>query len=323
VSNQQVIQQIRTVQADAATDYGYRKMCTALMLAGYYINHKKGYRLMREAQLLKPRHKRAGKTYATYRVVTPQGPLQVIEMDIKSVWITQARQHAYILTIIDTFTRHVLGWQVGFTMKAAQVRAAWEAVITNHLQPANMLSRKIPIEIRNNNGPQFGAKTIRQFFSENHLNQVFTHPYTPQENGPIESFHAILSNALGKQPFWHLDELETRLTVFFEKYNNTRLHGAICNLPPRPFWKLWEKGLIERKQVDNKKVKFKLKIPYQQLSGNESLREVPCLNFDRLNVGQNLSGRQTEKEVIGPETLGQPSVQRSPSVVPCGCKGIA
>jgi hypothetical protein len=30
-----------------------------------------------------------------------------------------------------------------------------------------------------------------EFFVENHLNQVFTHPYTTQENGHIESFHAI------------------------------------------------------------------------------------------------------------------------------------
>jgi transposase InsO family protein len=37
------------------------------------------------------------------------------------------------------------------------------------------------------------AKLIQEFFKENYLNQVFTHPYTPQENGHIESFHAILA----------------------------------------------------------------------------------------------------------------------------------
>ncbi len=132
------------------------------------------------------------------------------------------------------------------------------------------------------------------------MDQVFTHPYTPQENGHIESFHSILSKALSKQVFWDLEQLNERLILFYETYNNTRLHAAIANLPPRTFTELWNKGLIERKVLAKNKVKFLLKIRYQQLSGNENLREVPCLN-----------------EAIGPETLQQPSVQRSPSVVPC------
>mgnify|MGYP001084000863 CR=1 FL=1 len=97
-------------------------------------------------------------------------------MDIKYVWITKDRRHVYILTVIDTFTRFVLHWQVGFSMKARKVKQAWEEVIFNYLQPADLLRKQIQIEIRNDSGPQFGAKTIRQFFEENQLNQVFTHP---------------------------------------------------------------------------------------------------------------------------------------------------
>ena len=310
-NNQQVIKQIRSIQWDPDTDYGYRKMYVALMLLGYFINHKKVYRLMKEHNLFKERYKRTGKTYAKYRIVVPQGPLQLFEMDIKYVWVTQAHRHAFILTILDTFTRAVLHWQVGFTMKASQVKQGWENVIVNYLQPADQLIKGVHIEIRNDNGPQFAAKLIRQFFKENYLNQVFTHPYTPQENGHIESFHSILSKALSKQTFWDLAELEARLTLFYEKYNNLRLHGSIANLTPWLFWELWQKGKITRKELKNKKVKFSLNIPYQQLSGNESLREVPCLNLDGLDVDLNLS-----KKVYGPETLQQPSVQKSPSVVP-------
>jgi transposase InsO family protein len=315
VDNIEVVAHIKEVQSDPDTDYGYQKMCVALMLAGYFINHKKVYRIMKEEQLLKPRHKKQEKTYARYRIVTPNGPLEVLEMDIKYVWLAQARRHVYILTVIDTFTRHVLHWQAGFTMNSTQVKWAWEDIIANHLQPADLLSKKIHIEVRNDNGPQFGAKVVRQFFEQNHLDQVFTHPYTPQENGHVESFHAILSSALGKRVFWDLEELETRLTVFYEKYNNTRLHASIANLPPRLFWELWDKGLVERKELKNKKIKFKLLVPYQQLSGNGNLREVPCLNFTGQDVRGNLSNIN---EVAGPGTLqNQPSVQRLPSVVPC------
>lgn len=311
--DKEVVRQIEQVRKDPDTNYGYRRMCAALMILGYFINHKKVYRLMKENQMLAKRHKAKGKNFAQYRIVIPQGPLEVIEMDIKYVWIAGTRSHAYILTILDTFTRFVLHWQAGFWMKSGQVKQAWEQVISNHLQPADMLNRGIHVEIRNDNGPQFGAKAIQGFFEKNHLNQVFTHPYTPQENGHIESFHSILSSALENQAFWDLEQLLARLTVFYEKYNNVRLHGSIANLTPALFWELWDKGLISRKVNEkSKRVTFKLLMPYQQLSGNENLREVPCLNPEALDVLLDLPN-----EAIGPETLQQPSVQRSPSVVPC------
>jgi len=313
VTNEEVIRQIEQIKSDPDTNYGYRKMCFALMILGYYINHKKVFRLMKEKQMLSYRYKRKDKNYAQYRIVIPEAPLQVLEMDIKYVWVVQNRSHAYILTVIDTFTRFILSWQIGFWMKSAQVKHTWEQIIINYLQPADMLNKGIHIEIRNDNGPQFGSKVIQQFFEHNHLNQVFIHPYTPQENGHIESFHNILSNALGNQAFWNLDQLKTKLTIFYEKYNNTRLHGSIANLTPALFWELWNKNLIHRQvNAQNKKVKFTLKIANQQLSGNVNLREVPCLNPSALDVLMDLNN-----EAIGPETLQQPSVQRSPSVVPC------
>lgn len=310
--NIQVVEQIKTMQSDPDTDYGYRKMYYSLMQEGYFINHKKVNRLMKEHGLLKQRYKRTGKSYAKYRIVIPENPLEVLEMDIKYVWVVQARHHAFVLTIIDTFTRAALHWQVGFTMKATQVKAAWENVIVNYLQPADLLSRGVHVEIRNDNGPQFAAKIIQQFFKDNYLDQVFTHPYTPQENGHIESFHAILSNSIGKQSFWDMDELETRLEQFYGTYNNVRLHGSIANLPPALFWKLWEDKKISRAVKQNRKVKFRLKIPYQQLSGNGNQSGVPCLNFPAPDEQESLS-----KKVNGPKTLKQPSVKRSPSVVPC------
>lgn len=265
------------------------------MIMGFVINHKKVYRLMQQAGLLKARHKATDKNYVKYRIVTPQAPLEVLEMDIKQVWVTEHRRHAYILTILDTFTRAVLHWSIGYQMKRAQVKHAWEQVIVEHLQPADQLSKGVHVEIRNDNGPQFGAREIREFFQQNYLHQVFTHPYTPQENGHIESFHSILSQALSKQVFWSLTELEHRLEVFYDKYNNRRLHASIAYLWPMMFWQLWNQGKVNRIEKEKNKVKFTLNIPYQSISGNANLREVSCSNLSPLNGGENLP-----PEVNGP-----------------------
>jgi len=267
---------------------------------------------MKEQDLLRVAKKRNERTYAKYRIVTPKQPLELLEMDIKYVWVTQARKHAYILTIIDTFTRYVLHWQVGFTMKTQQVQQAWEEVIIEYLQPADMLKNKIHIEVRNDNGPQFASKKIQAFFKENYLNQVFTHPYTPQENGHIESFHSILATSIDKEIFWDLIGLENRLHMFYTKYNDIRIHSSIANLSPKMFWHLWEKEKITRTILENKKQKFKLNIPYQQIPDIENLVGVPCLNNLALNETNYLL-----KEANGSETLQQPPEQRSPLVVPC------
>lgn len=304
VLNQEVVDVIRETKQDPDTDYGYHKMCTLLMITGYFINHKKVYRLMKEADLLKPHKKKQDKTFVKYRVVIPEGPLEVLEMDIKYAWIHEDRRYAYILTVIDTFTRFALHWQVGYTMRTRQVKQAWEEIIDTYLQPADLLNKDVSIEIRNDNGRQFGSKIIRQFFEANHLNQVFTHPYTPQENGHVESFHSILSSALGSQGYWNLDSLEQRLTVFYEKYNNVRLHGSIANLSPRVFWDMWEKGNITREVLKNKKVKFYLNIPYQELSGNMNLREVPCSHSKPLDGVEN----ELKNEMISADSFLQPSV---------------
>ena len=302
VPNEEVVTQIREVQSDPDQVQGYHGIRVYLMILGFLINHKKVYRLMKENQLLQDKRRPKSKQYVKYRIVIPEGPLEVIEMDIKYVWVEQYRKHAYVLTILDTFTRSVLAWHVGYRITQHQVKQLWEEVVLDHLQPADMLTRGIRVEIRNDNDSRFAAKLIQRFFKENHLNQCFTHPYTPQENGHIESFHAILSRALNRQEFWSLEHLETSLALFYEKYNNNRLHGSLAHLPPLIFWEQWEIGNIDRIELDNKKVRFRLKVPYYQLSGKVNLKEHPALIADQ--------------EKIGPDEI-QLSVQRSPSVASC------
>lgn len=303
VSNDEVIAHIKELQSDPDTNYGYHKMTFALMLLGFIINHKKVYRLMDLFQLLKEKCQKPVRTFVQYLKVMPLAPLQVLEMDIKFVWVEEHRRHAFILTVIDTFSRVVLGWTAGFQIKQETVKQLWSRIIENHLQPHDCLKRQMNIEIRNDNDSRFVARSVQQFFRDNHLEQVFTHPYTPQENGHIESFHAILSEKLGRYNFWSLSDLEQCLTLFYEKYNNQRLHSATLYLPPMIFWYCWQKGMVETK-VDEKKrkIRFRLLAPYQQLSGDLSLRS-PLLQPKPLDGVEVDKINQTLKEMSGTETF--------------------
>ncbi len=94
-------------------DYGFHRMVGALQLAGFYINHKKVYRLMKAARLLRPTQPKTPKEYMKYKVVWPEGPLRLMEIDNKQVWVEGLRPPVggYALTILDVFTRCALHWE--------------------------------------------------------------------------------------------------------------------------------------------------------------------------------------------------------------------
>ena len=304
IENTKVVDYIKGILSNPDMQYGYIKMTYKLKTKGFIINKKKVYRLMKENNLLGKRYTHQGKTYAKYRKVLPRGPLEVLEMDIKFVWVEQARTHAYILTVIDTFTRMTLHHIVLFSITKQEVKQVWEHIIVNHLQTNDCLNKAINIEVRNDNDKRFSAKMIQDYFKENHLNQVFTHPYTPQENGHIESFHSILSRHLNKYNFWSLEELEQNLILFYETYNNTRLHGSIAYTSPRIFWDLWNLNLIDMKIEEKKrKITFKLKIPHseiQQHTGNNEPEGSFLHDFEEIDTDN--------KKMISAETSNQLTV---------------
>ena len=311
--NKYVKDYIKKILKHPKVDYGYHRMTGALQLAGFYINHKKVYRLMKEERLLQVKKNREGKNYVKYRIVCPEQPLRLMEMDIKQVWIAGGRRYAYILTILDVFTRATLYWTVGYQMKQDQVQRAWQQVIEKLLEPMGALAWKVDIEVRSDNGPQFCAKKLQAFLQENYLKQTFTHPYTPQENGHVESFHAILGRDLQGQYFDTLADLDKALEAFYYFYNFDRIHGSLLNLPPVTFWHQWQLGNIHREVIDEKrrKVKFQLKVQRQLIhkartAGYESQREVLSLDFE---------GSIPDKSKLN-ETLACPIEEDSDEKVP-------
>lgn len=303
VANELVVDRILDIKSIPETDYGYKAMTAALMLLGFVINHKKVYRLMKEYMLLNEPRKRNGRNYVKFARVNASRPLEVLEMDIKFQYVVEHSRYAFILTVIDCFTRKTLHWTVAYSIKQQDVKRVWEAIIVDYLQPNNLLKKELTVEVRNDNDSRFAAKAVQKYFKENHLEQVFTHPYTPQENGHIESFHSILGRSLKQREYNTINELQRHLKFFYKTYNEIRLHGSLDHLTPNRFWRLWNKGLIKTYRKKNGKQCHQLIVPHYLLSGNDNLREISSSLEERL------------KEVNDVIPLQQPSVQRQPSVI--------
>ena len=266
VANATVVERIRLIKADTDHNHYYKSITVQLCLEGYFINHKKVYRLMRESMLLQTAKRAKGRNFVKFRRVCPTRPLQILEMDIKYFWIVGEKTYAYVLTVIDTFTRYALAWKVDYHMKQKQVKEVWEYLIATYLQGLDLRQNGgVQIEVRNDNGKQFSAHMVQAFFAENYLGQVFTHPYTPEENAHVESFHKTIGKALKNETFDTLWELHVRLERFYGTYNNHRCHGSIAMLSPAYFWALFDDQLIRVTVKPKRRLVFKTKVSYQQV----------------------------------------------------------
>ena len=55
------------------------------------------------------------------------------------------------------------------------------------------------------------------------------------------------------------------MLTFYTIYNNDRSHSSTKGIPPAKFWTLFEMGKIEVKELEKRKLKYKVKVKYQDI----------------------------------------------------------
>lgn len=212
-------------------NYGYIKVSKWLKEKGFKINKKKVYRLMKENKLLYTKIKpdRTGKEYVKYRKVKAEKPFSNLQVDLKYIHIHGQNRNALLLTIIDVYSRMALTHRLAWSVNKTIVKNAFEEVLRQYSLPDK-------VTVRNDNGSQFEAKLVRDFFAEMNINQEFTHVATPQENAYIESFHSIVEATVCKCfEFENLEKAKEKFNSFMKFYNQERIHSGINYQTPIKF----------------------------------------------------------------------------------------
>jgi putative transposase len=249
VPDEQVVSSIKTLLLGDFVDYGYHKVTHYLKQQGYVINKKKVYRLMKEAGLLHgKRIKTTGsRTFVKYRKVNPNKPYELLEMDIKYLYLPDENRNAYLLTVLDVFSRKALGYVVKRSIRKDDVIYLLESILeTFSYQPGEIM-------IRSDNGSQFLANKVRDYLKDSAVGQEFTHIATPEENAHIEAFHSILERELVQRgDFDTFLELEGMLVKYFRFYNDERIHSSLGFISPERYLRKYEeKNEILEKKVSN------------------------------------------------------------------------
>ena len=98
-----------------------------------------------------------------------------------------------------------------------------------------MLRHGIPKHIRSDNGPEFVAKTVREWLSRLGVETLFIEPGSPWENGYIESFNGKLRDELlNGEIFTTLKEAQVLTELWRRDYNQVRPHSSLGYKPPAP-----------------------------------------------------------------------------------------
>ncbi len=230
VTNREVIKTIRDILLIEFLCYGYVPITDELFDRGFLINHKKVYRLMKENRLLCGASitVHGGKRkFVRWRKIKALYPLQYLCMDIKYIRI--GNKFAYLLSLIDVYSRKIVGYVFKQTIKQHDVLWLLKGILPE--------KAKIPITIRNDNGSQFIALSVRKYLEEINVTHEFTHVATPEDNAYIEAFHSIMERELtSKYEFESFYHAEMKIAQYIFTYNNIRKHGSLGLRTPQSVW---------------------------------------------------------------------------------------
>jgi len=206
--------------------FGYRRLHILLVRGGQHVNHKRVYRVYREAGLTVKRKMRK----RLLRLGSPRPVLtaanQEWALDFAHDGMASGRA-LRVLSVVDACTRECLALEVDTSFASRRVTRALEAIITQ---------REKPLAIRCDNGPELTSRHFLAWCIERQIALVHIQPGKPQQNGHVESFHARLRDeCLNVSWFENLWDARRKIAAWRKEYNEERPHSSLGYQTPAEY----------------------------------------------------------------------------------------
>ncbi|TQM51338.1 transposase InsO family protein [Arcticibacter tournemirensis] len=243
VENQVVVEEIKDILSQEFCCYGYENVTQELRKQEYYINEKKVYRLMDEQNLLLGKVIRTSgkRKFVQHRKIQASYPMEYLCLDIKYIYVHADKRNYYLLTILDVFSRKTVDQIFQKSIRQLDVINAFRRIRQQYGIKG--------VTIRNDNGSQFIANSVKQYLRAAEANQEFTHIATPEENSYIEAFHSIVQReVVDRFEFDSFYHAKHTLAAHRSWYDNRRNHRNIGMTPLQK----WEQNIhiTEKKRAE-------------------------------------------------------------------------
>ena len=217
---------------DLATEYGrygYRRITALLNASGWSVNHKRVERIWRREGLKVPQKQpKLGRLWlndGSCVRLRPERKNHVWAYDF--VWCrTRDGRPVKMMTVIDEFSRECLAIRAARKMRSEHVLELLAELFT---------MKGVPEHIRSDNGPEFAARSVREWLPKVGVQTLFIEPGSPWENGYCESFNGKLRDELlNGEIFNNLKEVQILTEIWRRQYNEVRPHSSLKYRPPAP-----------------------------------------------------------------------------------------
>ena len=205
----------------------YRRIHDLLRPEFPQVNHKRVYRLYRDANLAVRRRKKAK------RPLNERVPLQLAQtvnevwsMDFVSDSLSNGRR-IKCLTVADDFSHECVDIAVDYGISGQYV--------TRLLDQAAIF-RGYPLAVRTDNGPEFTSRAFMAWTTAHGVRHILIQPGRPMQNGYSESFNGkFRDECLNEQWFETLPQARTCIAEWRRDYNEVRPHSSLGRIPPAQF----------------------------------------------------------------------------------------
>lgn len=209
--------------------YGHKRIAIAMQL-----NKKRILRIMKKFNL-KPyrrrlqRPRKAGyenKPNALYpnlvKNFCPIVPDVVWVSDF--TYISYQNRFIYLATIMDLFTRLIIGWNVLVNHSTELVKGAFEHAMQK--------TKKVPQILHSDQGSEYDSREYTDLLKKHNIAISMSNKSSPWQNGFQESFYSGFKLELGEpNRFNNLGELVEAIYQTINYYNNSRIHTKLKSSP--------------------------------------------------------------------------------------------
>jgi putative transposase len=207
--------------------FGYRRIHDLLRSEFPGVNHKRVYRLYKNANLAVRRRKKVK------RPPNERVPLQIARkvndvwsMDFVSDSLSNGRR-IKCLTVADDFSHECVNIAVDFGISGQYV--------TRLLDQAAIF-RGYPDAVRTDNGPEFTSRAFLAWTTLHGIRHILIQPGRPMQNSKIESFNGkFRDECLNEQWFQSLPQARDCIAEWRKDYNEVRPHSSLGRIPPAQF----------------------------------------------------------------------------------------
>lgn len=227
-ANEQLKAQIVAVMAEHPA-YGQRRIALALHRNKKQIRrimrlHRLKPKLRRGQRPVKPDDHNRPETQALniLKVLCPLQPNVVWAGDFTYLWFLG--QFWYVATVIDVYTREIVGWHIANHHTAA--------LITEAFLDAVRRTGRSPRWFHSDQGSEYVCGTYTLVLQAYDTIPSHSKKSSPWQNGYQESFYSNFKLELGNpRRFTHLGELMEAIHQQIAYYNTRRIHGTLQMSP--------------------------------------------------------------------------------------------